>query len=257
MDEKFNLSFLFQTIKEKLPIIIFCSISGVLIGGYISFFWITPQYSSQTQMIAATKSTEENLSNEITANLQLVKTYKELVLSDLVLGQVQEKVEAEQNQSMSLSQLREAITLEQQQESLFFSIRTVSDRPRLAAYLANTTSQVFQEALAESQIPGEISITTEATAARSPISPNHKLNLVLSLFIGGMVGFLFVLLRASVDQTIKSEQAVYEIFNTNALGMIPYTTSVDMKMSAKDKDLLKKNLSEDSLRVSRRQRKRV
>lgn len=120
MDEKFNLSFLFQTIKEKLPIIIFCSISGVLIGGYISFFWITPQYSSQTQMIAATKSTEENLSNEITANLQLVKTYKELVLSDLVLGQVQEKVEAEQNQSMSLSQLREAITLEQQQESLFF-----------------------------------------------------------------------------------------------------------------------------------------
>ncbi len=123
--------------------------------------------------------------------------------------------------------------------------------------MANITSQIFQEALAESQIPGEISITSEATASRSPISPNHKLNLVLSLFIGGLVGFLFVLLRASVDQTIKSEQDVYEIFETNALGIIPYTTSVDMKMSAKDKDLLKRNLSEDTVHVSRRQRKRV
>ena len=257
MDEKFNFSFLFRTIKEKLPIIIFCSIGGLLIGGYISFFWITPQYRSQTQMIATTKSTEENLSNEITANLQLVKTYKELVLSDLVLGRVQEKLKSEENQSLSVSDLREAITLEQQQDSLFFSIRAVSDRPRLAAYIANTTSQVFQEALAESQIPGEISITSGATASRNPISPNHKLNLMLSFFVGGLAGFLFILLRASFDQTIKSEQAIYEIFGTNTLGIIPHTTNVDMKMSAKDKDLLKKNLSEDSLSVSRRQRKRV
>lgn len=71
-------------------------------------------------MIAAAKTNEENLSNEITANLQLVKTYKELVLSDLVLGQVQEKLKSEENQQMSMSELREAITLEQQQESLFF-----------------------------------------------------------------------------------------------------------------------------------------
>ncbi|MGM0238779.1 YveK family protein [Enterococcus sp. AZ103] len=120
MDEKFNFTFLLQTIKEKLPIIIFCSITGLLIGGYISFFWITPKYSSQTQMIAATKTTEENISNEITANLQLVKTYKELVLSDLVLGEVQQELQSEENQNMSISQLREAITLEQQQESLFF-----------------------------------------------------------------------------------------------------------------------------------------
>ncbi len=95
------------------------SLVGLLLGGYISFFWITPQYSSQTQMIAA-KTNEENLSNEITANLQLVKTYKELVLSDLVLGQVQEKLKSEENQQMSMSELREAITLEQRQESLFF-----------------------------------------------------------------------------------------------------------------------------------------
>ncbi|MEQ7193712.1 YveK family protein [Enterococcus avium] len=257
MDENLNFSFFARTIKEKLPTIMLFSLVGLLLGGYISFFWITPQYSSQTQMIAAAKTNEENLSNEITANLQLVKTYKELVLSDLVLGQVQEKLKSEENQQMSMSELREAITLEQQQESLFFSIRAVSDRPRLSAHLANITSQIFQEALSESQIPGEISITSEATASRSPISPNHKLNLVLSLFIGGLVGFLFVLLRASVDQTIKSEQAVYEIFETNALGIIPYTTSVDMKMSAKDKDLLKRNLSEDTVHISRRQRKRV
>ena len=185
MDENLNFSFFARTIKEKLPTIMLFSLVGLLLGGYISFFWITPQYSSQTQMIAAAKTNEENLSNEITANLQLVKTYKELVLSDLVLGQVQEKLKSEENQQMSMSELREAITLEQQQESLFFSIRAVSDRPRLSAHLANITSQIFQ------------------------------------------------------------------------LGIIPYTTSVDMKMSAKDKDLLKRNLSEDTVHISRRQRKRV
>ncbi|MBO0458249.1 hypothetical protein JZO77_16060 [Enterococcus hulanensis] len=257
MDEKLNFSFFVRTVKEKLLTIILFSISGLLLGGYLSFFLITPQYSSQTQMIAAAKTTEENLSNEITANLQLVKTYKELVLSDMVLGRVQEKLQTEENQQMTISQLRESITLEQQQDSLFFSICAVSDQPRLSAHLANTTSQIFQEVLAESQIPGEISITSEATASRTPISPNHKLNLVLSLFIGVLIGFLFVLVPASFDQTIKSEQTVYEVFETNALGIIPYMTSVDMKMSAKDKDLLKKNLSEEYLSVSRRQRKRV
>ncbi|MGM0214815.1 YveK family protein [Enterococcus sp. AZ109] len=257
MNETVNFSFLMRIIKERLLVIILCSIVGVLIGGYISFFWITPQYSAQTQMIAATKTSEEHLSSDITANLQLVKTYKELVLSDLVLGQVQERLATEYQSNVSVHQLRESITLEQQQESLFFSIRAVSDRPRVAAYIANTTSQIFQAVLAESQIPGEISITTEAIASRAPVSPNHKLNLVLSLFIGGMIGLLFVLLRSGFDQTVKSEQMIYEIFGINSLGVIPYTTNADMKMSAKDKELLKKTLSEDSLRISRRQRKRV
>lgn len=257
MDESLNFSFLFRILREKLATIIFCSIAGLLIGGYISFFWMTPQYSSQTQMIAATKASEEDLSSEITANLQLVKTYKELVLSDLVLGRVQAQLKAEENTSMSLGELREAITLEQQQESLFFSIRAISERPRLSAYIANTTSKVFQEALVESQIPGEISITTEATASQSPVSPNHKLNLVLSLFIGGTIGFVFVLLRASLDQTIKSEQAIYDIFGSNSLGIIPFTNSADMKMTSKDKELLSRNLSDKSITVSRRQRKRI
>ncbi|WP_438719502.1 hypothetical protein [Enterococcus sp. AZ103] len=72
-----------------------------------------------------------------------------------------------------------------------------------------------------------------------------------------MVGFLFVLLRASLDQTIKTEQTVFEIFGTSALGIIPHTTNVDMKMSAKDKDLLKRDLTGTSNSVSRRRRKRV
>lgn len=257
MDESLSFSFLFRIIREKLATIIFFSIAGLLIGGYISFFWLTPQYSSQTQMIAATKANEENLSSEITANLQLVKTYKELVLSDLVLGRVQTQLADEENTTMSLRELREAITLEQQQESLFFSIRAISEQPRLSAYIANTTSKVFQEVLVESQIPGEISITTEATVSQSPVSPNHKLNLVFSVFIGGMIGFVFVLLRASLDQTIKSEQVIYDIFGSSSLGIIPFTSSADMKMSSKDKELLSRNLSDDSRAVSRRQRKRI
>ncbi|EGP4765333.1 hypothetical protein QRK71_002408 [Enterococcus faecium] len=257
MDENINLSLLFRTIKEKIPIILFFGVAGIIIGGLISFFWITPQYSSQTQMIVTTETTEENLSDEITANLQLVKTYKELVTSDLVLGQVQKKLKNELNQNMSINQLKEAVTLSQQQDSLFFSIQAISDDPSLAAFIANTSSQVFKESLAQSHIPGDISITTEAVANNSPISPNHKLNLVLGLFVGLTLGLLFVLLRLSFDQAIKSEQAIYDIFNINALGIIPNTTNLDMKMTTKDKELLKRNISEETLSISRKERRRV
>lgn len=259
MDENINLSLLFRTIKEKIPIILFFGIAGIIIGGLISFFWITPQYSSQTQMIVTTENTEEHLSDEITANLQLVKTYKELVTSDLVLGKVQEKLKTELKKDMSISQLKDAIKLTQQQDSLFFSIQAVSDRPTLSAYVANTSSQIFKESLAQSHIPGDISITTEAVPNNLPISPNHKLNLVLGLFMGLTIGILFVVLRLSFDQAIKSEQAIYEIFNINALGIIPNTTSVDMKMTTKDKELLKRTISEseDTIGVPRKQRRRV
>lgn len=83
-----------------------------------------------------------------------------------------------------------------------FSIQATSTNAVTAQQIANTTSQVFQENAKDVMNVDKISIISGAVANTTPVSPNNKLNLVIGLVLGMMVGvvaFLFELL----DRTVK------------------------------------------------------
>jgi len=59
-----------------------------------------------------------------------------------------------------------------------------------------------------------------------PIKPNLKLNLVISVFLGGIIAFMIILLLIFLDQTIKTKEEIEEKYHLTFLGGLPKVTNV-------------------------------
>lgn len=61
--------------------------------------------------------------NDVNTNLQMINTYKDMIVSDLVLNEVKDRLETEDNVKMTAGQIKDAISVNQSQNSQMFSIR--------------------------------------------------------------------------------------------------------------------------------------
>ena len=73
MEETISLKEIFEVLKKHIALIIVSMFIGVGLAGAITFFVITPQYSSRAQLIVTlpqNENTNSNL-NDINYNLQM------------------------------------------------------------------------------------------------------------------------------------------------------------------------------------------
>ena len=61
--------------------------------------------------------------NDVNTNLQMINTYKDMIVSDLVLNEVKDRLETEDNVKMTAGQIKDAISVNQSQNSQMFSIQ--------------------------------------------------------------------------------------------------------------------------------------
>ncbi len=63
----------------------------------------------------------------------------------------------------------------------------------------------------------------------SPIKPNLKLNLVIAVFLGGILSFMIMLLLIYLDQTIKTKEEIEEKYKMTFLGSLPNINNLKIK----------------------------
>ncbi|MGE9502559.1 hypothetical protein ACQP3D_29705, partial [Escherichia coli] len=81
-----------------------------------------------------------------------------------VLNEVKDRLETEDNVKMTAGQIKDAISVNQSQNSQMFSIQAISTNAVTAQQIANTTSQVFQENAKDVMNVDKISIISGAVA---------------------------------------------------------------------------------------------
>ncbi len=80
----------------------------------------------------------------------------------------------------------------------------------------------YEEArIFEAEKVRDVSVLEPAFLPGGPISPNKKLNMILGLVGGLMVGFLFVFVSESFDTTIGRIEDIEEMLDVPVLGIIP------------------------------------
>ena len=205
MEETISLKEIFETLRKHLVTIIISMFAGLAISGIVTFFILTPKYSSQAQLIVTLPQSDTANVNDVNTNLQMINTYKDMIVSDLVLNEVKDRLETEDNVKMTAEQIKEAISVNHSQ---MFSIQAISTNAVTAQQIANTTSQVFQENAKDVMNVDKISIISGAVANTTPVSPNNKLNLVIGLVLGMMVGVGLAFLFELLDRTVKDEKYV-------------------------------------------------
>ena len=261
MDNVLELRQLWHIIQKHFFALIFMAIIGACAGYGVAKFVIAPTYSASTSMLVNrsaddTSTATANLSDQ-QADVQLINTYKNLIISSNVLGTVSDELENpapivvqkakdavyqtladgtrrlvtpaqkeitkpsnKTKYQLSVDELKSMVTITSQQNSQVFSINVKSKDPKLAADVANEVADVFKDKIGGFMKINNVSIIDSAKANKKPVSPNTKLFTLVGLVVLGGLTFLYMLIKELSDTAIKSPDEVSQLFGMTNLGVI-------------------------------------
>ncbi|WP_086443932.1 YveK family protein [Candidatus Enterococcus lemimoniae] len=228
MEETISLQELIGVLKKHIGLIIVSMFLGLGVAGILTYFVITPKYSSQAQLIVRLPQNETTNVNDINGNLQMINTYKDLIKSDTVMTEVQQRMKTEQDNDLSVEALKASVSVNQSQNSQMFSIVSKVTDPLVAQNIANQTALVFQEQAKDMLNVDKITIISAATANMNQVSPNDKINLLIGLAVGVMFGIALAFILELFDKTIKDDRFVEEDLGFIILGVVPNMTAKEL-----------------------------
>lgn len=228
--------------------IISTTLIGVVLAALITFFLMTPKYTSTTDIVVnnTNTATSENTITQagLQANLTLLNTYQSLVSRPLVLEPAIAAVpEAE---GMSAGELAENVTVSMDSDSLLFTISVENESPFMAANLANAIAASFSEVVKDVLQVENVAIVTPAEPSEAPTSPNILLNLIIGGLLGLIIGVVYQFIKAMLDNSVKSSDIIEEL-DWTLLGTIP-----EMNKSKIDGTRFKPTVTSDGARHRRR-----
>lgn len=247
MEEEISLVELFDILKKRLGLIISTTLMGLLLVSLYTFFMVTPEYSSTTQLLVNRAEGADTIQqSDINANIQLINTYKDIITGPVILDEVRNEL----NMSSSHAGLSNRLSISSENNSQVFSIRVTDTNPYNAALIANTTADVFQESLPDIMNVDNVTVISVAEANTSPISPNHTLNMAIGVVLGAMVGVGIAFLIEFLDNTVKDERFIVEELGWTNLGSVS-------KLDANELKIDKRQIQPERISESRTARARV
>lgn len=220
MEETISLKELFQTLKKRIALIISLTLIAMIISGVVSYFVLTPEYKSSTQILVNQAKDSESIysQNEVQTNIQLINTYSVIIKSAAILNNVRNDLKLD----MSVAELNNKITVESAQNSQVMTVSVTDSDPALALEIANKTAEVFEKQIKKLMKVDNVSILPLADDQenQSPVSPNPPLNIAIAAVVGLMVGVGLAFLLEYLDNTVKTEQDIEKLLELPVLGAI-------------------------------------
>jgi capsular polysaccharide biosynthesis protein len=265
MEETISLNQIFSILKKRIGTIVIFAFIGLAISGIVTFFFITPKYSSQAQLVVTLPQTETTNANDVNTNLQMINTYKDFITSDLVLKEATDKLQDKYGLNMKTSEIKETISVEQNENSQMFSIVANTNKAQEAEQIANTMAAIFKDNAKDVLNVDRITIISDGIVDPTPVSPNNKINLAIGLVLGIVIGVALAFVAELLDRTVKDTSFVSDELGFTILGNVAELSDKDIQDCIKKAQRIPKNNEKTVERTSesgnelmgRRVRKRV
>lgn len=274
MNNVLELRQLWDIIRKHFFAILLMAIIGAGLGFGIAKFLIAPTYSASTSMLVNRSNDNNNGSVNLSdqqADVQIINTYKNLVISSNVLGDVSKQLKhpkpivvqeakpaeyrtladgtqrlispaqdeitkpsSQKPYNLSVDQLKKMVTISNQQNSQVFAINVKAKNAKEAAVVANTVADSFKNKIGDFMKINNVSIVDSAKTNNTPVAPNKKLFTLAGLVLLGGLTFLIVLAKEMSDTTVKSPDEVSQLFGLTNLGAVGHIRKIkhfDMSMA--------------------------
>ena len=216
-----NLQDILKTCLQRWKLIALCAIAGIVVALGITAFCITPMYqSSVTIYVNNNRVTEDknNLSSsDLSASLHLVKGYMIVAKSDPVL----EKVVAKLGKEYTVTEVSNAISTEQIDETVIFMLKVTHADPEKAAHIAKVMSEVLPKEGPNIIEGTSARLVNTAKVPKDPSSPSYAINMILGAVFGVVLSVVYVTIAFMKDTRIKDENDLTDMFDIPILGRIP------------------------------------
>jgi len=231
--EEINLKDLFTYFLSKIAIVIIIFIIAVSSSIVYSEFFKKPRYNSYTTVVLATSNDEKKDSSitqtDININQKLVSTYRQIIKSRRVLGQVIDNLEL----NMSVSELSQNISVTNETDTELIRITVSSLDKEQAALVANEIAKVFSEEIINIYNIKNVSIIDYAIVSNVPYNINVVKDAIIYGLVGIVAGLGIVFVMFYFDTTIKNPEEIQEKIGLPLLGVVPKFESSKSKSKKK------------------------
>jgi capsular polysaccharide biosynthesis protein len=208
-------------IKRKIVFIILIPIVVSIITVLVSVAFIAPVYEASTTLyiISQNAASEEDVTyNELLKNQQLVKDYRELIKSKLIVKTTLEELNIT---DISPEQLAKNITVTSKNDTRVLEVKVRDTSPERSKELSNKVCEVFvKEAISITKI-ANVSVVDPAEVPRSPVKPKPLLYTLIAFLISLCAAVGAFYLFEILNETIKTSEDIGTYLELNVLGTIP------------------------------------
>lgn len=227
MEETINFKELLMVFKKRFVLIVVTMLGLTLVSGVYTRVLITPMYQASTQLVVSTSNREGVVTqSEVSANIQLINTYTDILRSPFILDQVIESLDLD----MDARRLRERMSAGNQTNSQVITLTVRHENPETAQEIADATAEKFYYELPGIMNIDHVSILARAQLPTSPVSPRLLINVAMGFMLGTILGVVLAFLLEFLDKTIANEEEVEKLINVPVLGtiatMTPETTRI-------------------------------
>lgn len=222
-------------VKKRLLLIILLMVLGGAGAGVYSYMVMNPVYEASTNLIVNQSSEASILARldlgTINSNIQLVKTYKEIIQNPRIMGVVAER---HPELGLTADQLVQKISVSSVNDTQVMNVSARDLSYEKAALIVNSVSEVFTQEVPKLMQVDNVSVLNTAEPDRSPapVSPSPKLNIAAALLLAGMLGLGVAFLLEYLDDTIKSEDDVMKVLDMPTLSVIPTMKEKDFSSNS-------------------------
>lgn len=217
MEETIDLSKLLLILKKNMKYLIILPIVFLALSMVITFVFMTPKYSSSTQVLVNQKELDNQMmAQQVQSNLQLVNTYSEIIKSPRILDKVSKNLKGK----YSSKEISRMLTVSNQAESQILNIVVENESRVAASKVANEIADVFSKDVSKIMNVDNVSILSKADTNGNRISPQPLVNSVVGIFLGLIVALIIIFLKEILDKRIKTEEDVAELLDLPVLGTI-------------------------------------
>ena len=245
-------------LKDYLRILLrwwWIPVLGIVGGGVIAFFItnaMTPVFNASAKvLVQGGQNVGGPTASDIEASQQIARTYSDLIKTRPIMERVAEELGLPYGAGVVASK----ITVSSPRSLIL--IKASDPDPQVAADLANTTAIIFiddfrnrqftqiaqfQTSLSQYGITDEpgviaaqastlstLSVVEDAVASSSASSPRVKFNVFLGLVLGLLAGVIVILVRESLDNSVKSPEDLRALTGMPVLGSVMrYETGDDL-----------------------------
>ncbi|MBE6739630.1 MAG: hypothetical protein E7565_04860 [Ruminococcaceae bacterium] len=218
-----SLSSIISIILRRIWLVIIVAVlCAALAFGYCNFL-ATPVYSAKTSILITnggliTDNRDDSIqTNDLSASIYLVDTCVDILKSQGIYQDLSTAI----GEKYSFSKLKGAFSISKRDdENLFIDISFKSTNPEEAMLIANTFTDLCPQYMSGKLPPVTVEVMDKAYKA-SMVYPSTISSTFIFGLLGAVVTCVLLVLFASLDQTIKSEEDFTETFTVPVLGSVP------------------------------------
>lgn len=228
-----EVAVIWKLFRRRWGLILAIILLMVSVTGFLSFYWLKPEYQATVTMIVKNQTTDRQIFyDDLIASEKLHKTYDEIAKSRRVVQEVKDKLQLPETSEDLLKRLR----VESDNDSLITLISVTDNSQERAAQIANEFAAFSSEVM--NQIMGVESVYLLDEAKKEdqpiPVSPRPYVNMTISFVLALLIGMGIAYFLESIDKTIKSEEQLLDLLDLPVLGVVPVVKKRARKKKAEE-----------------------